>query len=397
MKMHIKSAAYRTAVANAAGITGASFYPNGLPVNAAAATALYWAALAPFGLAQDGSGRGQCGHFYSWGENGEEICFPLPPSRSDYGHGGLFRAEGQGASYCNAPFAARLHSTGAAKMFRKWAACLCEGRKHARYQIADLRVRKNETRARPDPLEAGGFMQRCRKLSLTPKVFRYDRAIGVEFEAFGAVREDALAASLPVWAQRKHDGSISPARSGQWGHEVVALLVRREMEPRLFRLCAKMQSAGLAVNASCGFHVHLDQRGECAAGVKKRAAIIDKWLSALRELVPVSRRDNSYAKFGISSTDRYRAVNITSFSKHQTLEIRLHGGTTDYTKALAWIRLVEMLAALHKGPRAASGCIATLEQLPLAAHDLAYWRARHAQLNPHLYGSANGGSNAEQE
>jgi hypothetical protein len=39
---------------------------------------------------------------------------------------------------------------------------------------------------------------------------------------------------------------------------------------------------------------------------------------------------------------------------------------------------------MTKKPKAAS-CIATLEQLPLASHDLAYWRARHRELNPSLY------------
>ena len=66
---------------------------------------------------------------------------------------------------------------------------------------------------------------------------------------------------------------------------------------------------------------------------------------------------------------------------------RLHSGTVDYTKSLAWIRLIELLLALGKKPKAGS-CIATLEQLPLADHDLAYWRARHRELNPQMYSDA---------
>lgn len=228
------------------------------------------------------------------------------------------------------------------------------------------------------------FLQRMRSRPLCPDAFRYDRAVGVEFETFGDVSRKTLQNALPMWANVTGDGSIT-AETGQ-GHEVRALFVRRELEPRLFRLCRTLDSLGLAVNKSCGLHVHLDQRGETEAQVEKRAKVMDSWLCALQELVPASRRANSYCRFGVSKTDRYRAVNLTAFREHRTLEVRLHSGTTDYTKALAWIRLLELLAALKKGPKA-GGCIATLEQLPLAAHDLAYWRKRHAQLNPHLYNS----------
>ena len=116
----------------------------------------------------------------------------------------------------------------------------------------------------------------------------------------------------------------------------------------------------------------------------KRAKIMDAWLHAMRELVPASRRANDFCKFGVSEGHRYHAVNFTAFAKYQTLEVRLHSGTTDYTKVLAWIRLCELLAAMRTKPKAA-GCIATLEQLPLASHDLAYWRARHRELNPTMY------------
>jgi hypothetical protein len=384
-KLTIKCAAYRDAVSKASA-TGAAFTCGGLPATPQAAEALYWAALAPFGFAFDANHPSRLrpiltdfsaetigGHVTVW--------FPLPPSHENYGQG----SDG----YLINPIRARFVASGAAKLFRKWAGVFPQMRTAARWQISDLRGMVRNIRNRCDPLASGGFIRRARGRNLTPEVFKYDRAIGVEFETFGPDDDRAISAALPIWAQRKSDGSIRPRSAGQAGHEIVALLVRREMEPRLFRLCQKMKDLGLEVNSSCGFHVHLDQRGETLATVKKRAAIIDKWLSALRELVPASRRENSYCLFGISLASRYHAVNLTSFSKYRTLEVRLHSGTCDYTKALAWIRLIEMLAALPKGPRAASGCIATLEQLPLAAHDLAYWRARHAQLNPHLYGSTN--------
>lgn len=244
-------------------------------------------------------------------------------------------------------------------------------------------------RCAPVQEEVRTFLQKVRAKPLCPDTFKYDRAVGVEIECFGEVSRKALVDALPLWAGVTGDGSISPSE-GQ-AHEVRVLLVRRELEPRLFRLCKRLEALGLKVNRSCGLHVHLDQRGQTEAQVEKRARIMDAWLSALQELVPASRRENSYCRFGTSWKDRYRAVNLCAFSAHKTLEVRLHSGTTDYTKILAWVRLLELLAALRTKPKA-GGCLAVLEQLPLAAHDLAYWRSRHAALNPHLYGS-----NAQQE
>jgi hypothetical protein len=244
-------------------------------------------------------------------------------------------------------------------------------------------------RCAPVQEETRTFIQKIRTKPLCPDTFKYDRAVGVEMECFGEVARKALVEALPLWAGVTGDGSISPSE-GQ-AHEVRVLLVRRELEPRLFRLCKRLEALGLRVNRSCGLHVHLDQRGQTEAQVEKRAKVMDAWLCALQELVPASRRDNSYCRFGTSWKDRYHAVNLCAFSAHKTLEVRLHSGTTDYTKILAWVRLLELLAALRSKPKA-GGCLAVLEQLPLAAHDLAYWRSRHAALNPHLYGS-----NAQQE
>jgi hypothetical protein len=120
--------------------------------------------------------------------------------------------------------------------------------------------------------------------------------------------------------------------------------------------------------------------------VLKIAKRTDKWMKALQELVPVSRRDQHYCKFGISASrnDRYRAVNFAAYFKYKTLEIRLHSATFDYAKILSWIRLCELILAIRYNPKEAD-CLGTLGQLPLMDYEASYWKARHRAINPSQY------------
>lgn len=236
------------------------------------------------------------------------------------------------------------------------------------------------------------LLKRLKKLSLDPASFRYSRAVGVEIEGFCSLDRDQMEDALPFWARAVSDGSIRPA-SGTHPHEVRALLPRDAMEPRLFALCRKLGAVNFRVNASCGLHVHFDMRGRSAEEVKTKARIAEAWLHALQELLPASRRGNEYCKWGISTADRYRAVNLRAFQSHNTLEIRCHSGTVDYSKILAWIRLCELVLALRRRPKSGS-CVGVLEQLPLAEHDRSYWLARHRALNPQQYPS-NGSAETE--
>jgi hypothetical protein len=217
------------------------------------------------------------------------------------------------------------------------------------------------------------------------KLYAYSHAIGLEFECVGSIGRKDLIERLPIWTRVVSDGSIRTA-AGQNGHEVRALLDRQTAEPRLHRLCKILSNAGLSVNRSTGLHVHLDARNiPTEAEAVRVARLMDAWIFALRELVPASRRENSYCKFGVSTRDRYRAVNVIAWSNQRTIEIRLHSGTIDYTKTLAWIRLLETIRAVARKPKAATSCLATLDQLPLTDYERAYWRGRHQQLNPSLY------------
>lgn len=236
--------------------------------------------------------------------------------------------------------------------------------------------------------DSQSFIARIKQMDLTPKVFRYNRAISVEIEGFASVGFEAMSQALPIWARTGGDGSIRvPTGRGYQAHEVKALFPRELMEPRLYKLCSILNSLDFRVNRSCGLHVHVDRRGMSEPEVVKLARRVDKWIDQLIELFPLSRRDNSYCKGGIAVGDRYRRVNVSAFSKYQTLEFRVHSGTCNYTKILMWIRLIELLMAMPKPPKPAD-TLQTLAQLPLPENDRAYWLRRHREINPHLYNEA---------
>jgi hypothetical protein len=257
-------------------------------------------------------------------------------------------------------------------------------------------AKRNAARA-PLPMR-----QRMMEAELKPSLFKWDRALGVEIECFGPSVEKYL----PISCRETQDGSLmwesidrSTMPVGSEPREYRVLCRRADFEVRLHHVCRLLR--GHKVNKTCGLHVHMDMRGRSFEQVRDIARKIDHWLSALVELQPRSRRDNRYCRAGISSDDRYRRVNITSFNKHSTLEVRFGAGTTDPEKIIAWVRLLELLVAMPTAPkpiyRGGDKCIAALALLPLCEYERGFWLTRHRVLNPEQYTANQAASNDEGE
>jgi hypothetical protein len=241
-------------------------------------------------------------------------------------------------------------------------------------------------------------IERMKKCHFVPQSFRYEKAIGLEMEGFSLLDHAELSDALPHWCRVAGDGSIRTNASEEIPAEIKAVFPRSALEPRLHRLAIRLKALGLKCNKSCGLHVHYDMRGKDRSEVLKIAKRTNKWLEALQQLVPASRRGQTYCKFGISTTgsDRYRAVNFAAYDKFQTLEIRLHSATFDYAKILSWIRLCELIMAIRYNPKDAD-CVGTLGQLPLMDYEASYWRARHKALNPGQYNNQDGATTEASE
>ena len=71
----------------------------------------------------------------------------------------------------------------------------------------------------------------------------------------------------------------------------------------------------------------------------------------------------------------------------------MHSGTTDYTKALSWVRLLELLMVVKAKPKGEG--LAAMLQLPLCEYERSYWVKRHRELNPEMYNSTEPSAEVE--
>lgn len=145
----------------------------------------------------------------------------------------------------------------------------------------------------------------------------------------------------------KDDGSLS-SNDGYSCEVCILLSPANGFEP-LRRLCELLNAKGCFVNDTCGLHVHLDARHLDKDGVKLIGKRLGTTLPVLAQMVPSSRRTNTYCKLKVGKMsdrhdDKYYAVNLQAYSKFKTVEVRLHSSTTNYTKIANWISILKTIA-----------------------------------------------------
>lgn len=187
----------------------------------------------------------------------------------------------------------------------------------------------------------------------------YGKYMGIEIECLIPVTDKYYNVSgFGKWLSKEHkiktlnvtdDGSLRPP-TGFFGIEF-RLLTKSDEMSNLKQLCDILRTLGAKVNRSCGLHVHLDMRTEDAKkgvdNVNLKGRRIGNALDILKHMVPSSRRSNSFCKLevgSVDSSDRYYAVNRSSYSRHKTLEVRLHSGTVNYKKIANWCKLMFALS-----------------------------------------------------
>lgn len=188
---------------------------------------------------------------------------------------------------------------------------------------------------------------------------------GLEFEVQGldtyATRHLLEDAGID-WAT-KYDGSVPN------GAEVVSPILTANRLNEAVKVTKLLKANGARVDRKTGYHAHLGARifpshGDLAQFVLNYYSAH----SAIASLVAPSRLFNNYceilnrqeaeaqAEFTNAGNDgsydrsmrpgraRYKSLNLEAMLKHGTIEIRLHQGTLNGVKAVAWAQFIEALA-----------------------------------------------------
>ena len=201
-----------------------------------------------------------------------------------------------------------------------------------------------------------------------------NRKFGVEVEYIGgadAVADEMNARGLDCEVQQyNHRVSsawkIVPDGSVSCGYELVSPPLRGEAGRAALRTaCEALRAAGATVDASCGLHVHHEVTNLTLDAFQNLYRLWWRAQGATGSLVARSRRDGRWCQWinltdvevveSLSSLDRrtvgmvadridrYKSLNLQSFPRYGTVEVRQHQGTLNADKMLAWIDYVQAL------------------------------------------------------
>lgn len=225
--------------------------------------------------------------------------------------------------------------------------------------------RSCERAARNAQPRSGGRARRS-GTTTTPAGRLADRRFGVELElgfSRGTSRERierALTdAGLSGW-RVKTDCTIRCGPAAPTGWEIVSPPLAGEAGFDALQIaCRVLRGLGAQVNRTCGTHVHHEARDLTIDQVK---AVARSWFNnqnLIDGLVAPSRRgvhSSTYCR-PLGAEDigrislardlrsipshcgsRYKTMNLQSYGRYGTIEIRQHQGTCDYEKIASWIR-----------------------------------------------------------
>lgn len=203
-----------------------------------------------------------------------------------------------------------------------------------------------------------------------------------EDTAHARVRDALKKAGVPRCSV-KYDGSLESDEGV--GVEVTILFNTADGFEPLNKLCRVLNSLGCFVNDRCGLHVHLDCRHLKPKGVKLIGRRLGRALPVLKYMVDSTRHGNHYCKLEVSPfsrehDDRYYAVNMTAFYRYKTIEVRLHGGSTNQHKIRNWIETLQFI-----GSNPIKKSFATFQDfidLGIPEHLVEYADKRINRLNP---------------
>lgn len=177
-----------------------------------------------------------------------------------------------------------------------------------------------------------------------------ERHVGIEIECGIKIKKEELADKLmhlAGYVMIKNDGSVGvPDRNNIEINVCAPVSIYKDILRQLTDVL-NSKEVGAKVNKTCGLHVHLDAReynynySQLNNNYSRLVAV----QSILYSMQPKSRQDNNYCKRSKTrnirrGSTRYQGINAQSLWKYNTIEIRLHAGTTEFQKIANWVDLV---------------------------------------------------------
>ena len=193
---------------------------------------------------------------------------------------------------------------------------------------------------------------------------------GVEIEVTRLISQDAIAQALQaagIAAEVENYNYITKEHwkvitDGSCGYEIVSPILSGEKGiAELRKVCEALTQAGCKVNKNCGLHVHL---GADFLGVARVRNFVKRYIaneanldaiqpkarrgSANRFCLPTSETMRTHLIDNCLTIDemrqlqhsRYSKLNLQSYRKYGTVEIRHHAGTTNATRIENWVRFL---------------------------------------------------------
>tara|TARA_R110000803_G_scaffold79152_2_gene144647 strand:+ start:1751 stop:2743 length:993 start_codon:yes stop_codon:yes gene_type:complete len=136
-------------------------------------------------------------------------------------------------------------------------------------------------------------------------------------------------------------------------YEIKLIFKQSEMMSIIPKVFKVLRDCKVKVNSSCGLHVHLDARNRNRKDMynnlfKCQDAIIDVSSNKRIEGRWCTKNIRSTYDGQMSEYERYKVINVRSYERHSTIEVRVGRATLEVGKVLAYVRMLTNIVDSEK-------------------------------------------------
>lgn len=233
----------------------------------------------------------------------------------------------------------------------------------------------------------------------TPLTNEHHVAVEIEFISKGDkydIAKKLAKVGVENYVTLKNDGSLRAEADYKHCHELCVISPQKEFKDVLQRVIKVLDEADSRVNKTCGLHVHIDVRNRDKEQVFANLVNAQDILyamnpnSRLTGITEDGRNETCYSKrvtttdfnLELAGTERYKGINAKSYTKHKTIEVRIHSGSTNFEKIFNWVCILLAIADKDKTYKTkVSDPELFVKRFDLDDQILAYIKQRVAKFN----------------